>query len=399
MPQRIVIIGAGIKGSILAALLSLAGADVTLVDRAQVGSGATSTNHGRLHLGTSSWRTDPDPLIRRRLAASALMRSLPHVISHSKDGLYCFETEEDAGSFLAVCSRNGIPFRECSRHDLSSQWVTADDFAMTISLPEYSFDPAKLAGRFASLAEHQGARLALQENIREIRDANREHLLDLSDGSKLRADLVINCGSRWSQDLIARHANVDLTVDWYTWRILCARAESLPPLERVTVIMDAARNTPSALPHGDWITIDGRSKPELLKPCDEPANYGWHRFDESNDNERKLYEDASRYLAPLRSLGPAAIFSFAGVQGRVRGAPPGSTNTVYFGGADESYAIAFGGQASTAFLDALEITEAMGERGWIKPVSRSGLISSVLERLPINPVPMTSAMIWNRVSS
>lgn len=399
MPRRIVVIGAGIKGSILAALLSLAGAEVTLIDRGLVGGGATGTNHGRLHLGTSSWRTDPDPLIRRRFAASSLMRSLPNVVSQSQMGVYCFETTEDAGNFLAVCERNSIPFQVPPRPRVLSQWVVLSDFAAVVALPEYSFDPASVAGRFALLATNHGTRLLLQEDITEIYDVNREHLLHLADGSTIHADFVINCGNRWCQDLVARHARVALTVDWYTWRILCLRSKGLPPLERVMVIMDAAQDTPSALPHGAWITIDGRSKPELLDPCDEPPNYGWHAFDGSSYSEQKLYADAAQHMAPLRAHSPSSIFSFAGVQARVRGAPPGSTNTLYFGGENESYAIAFGGQASTALLDALEITEILGERTWIKPVERGALLNAVLDELPIGPSPMTSAMIWNRMGS
>src|SRR5690348_16794537 len=57
--HRVAVVGAGIKGAALAALLTVdPGVNVTLIDAGQVGGGTTAANHGRLHLGTANWRTD-----------------------------------------------------------------------------------------------------------------------------------------------------------------------------------------------------------------------------------------------------------------------------------------------------------------------------------------------------
>ena len=71
--KRIIVIGGGIKGSSLAALLSACEEyEVLLIDRGNIGSGTTCTNHGRLHLGTANWRREPLSRMRRRLSGRRL---------------------------------------------------------------------------------------------------------------------------------------------------------------------------------------------------------------------------------------------------------------------------------------------------------------------------------------
>src|SRR3954451_15410895 len=157
--KRIAVIGGGVKGSSVAALLSACGEhEVLLIDRGNIGSGATCTNHGRLHLGTANWRREPLSRMRRRLKGSETWRLLPTALESSEPALYCFDSEDAGEKFRAKCEAAGICIRPATADAVRSVrgWIDPARFRSLFEVPEFSFSPARLAGRLARFAEENG---------------------------------------------------------------------------------------------------------------------------------------------------------------------------------------------------------------------------------------------------
>src|SRR5262249_27002539 len=143
--KRVIVIGGGIKGSSLAALLSACGGhEVLLVDRGNIGSGATCTNHRRLHLGTADWRREPVSRMRRRLKGSETWRLLPNALESSEPALYCFDSDHAGEQFQAKCEAAGICIRPATGDAVRSVhgWIDRACFKSFFEVPEFSFNPA-----------------------------------------------------------------------------------------------------------------------------------------------------------------------------------------------------------------------------------------------------------------
>jgi len=200
MKKHLVILGGGIKGAATAAVASLFGDfQVTLIERDRVGSGTTATNHGRLHLGTAGWEKEKgnSALIQRRLLASGLVRELPAVIVSKRDAIYCFEDTTDATNFQNVLDDNSIPFRLSSDRELSHEWIEPGTYRTIVQVPEHSFNPAALAGRFAQTGLDAGGRVNLGQQVQQVERRADKLVVTLAGGGTIGADVVVNTMSRW----------------------------------------------------------------------------------------------------------------------------------------------------------------------------------------------------------
>ena len=401
MKRKALVIGAGIKGSAIAALLSLNDElEVMLVDKNKIGSGTTSTNHGRLHLGTSGWRTETDELISRRMQGSALMRQLPEITTCSSEGYYCVEQDDDLKDFIEKCCINNVPCHTLQKNEVDSTWINIDQFAGIVQVPEYSFNPARVAGRFAKTFVQQGGILHLGKLAKQVYRKGKSVLLELGNEPPIEADIVINASTRWSNTVKIANCDPLFTIEWFRWRLLCLKSEDLLPINQVTVIVDPQKKSPSAIPHEQWITIDCKTDLEQLDSPEGDRNSGWRSIDLNNRIDFELYSTGCGYFQPLQQLAIAELhtklFSMAGVHGRLVGAPPGSVNRVYHTESCPNYFITFGGQASTALLDAIETLEHLADLGVLSPIRRGKLIQQLACSLAADPLPDSNCMVWEQ---
>lgn len=417
MKHRIVVLGGGIKGTAVAALLSLQPRfEVLLIEQNLIASGTTRTNHGRLHWGTASWRSDSDELMRRRRAASELMQQIPGVTSVSSNGVYCFEDSTDLDVFLRRCEENKMRQKSVGAETVAGPWVSAERYVGFVQLSEFSFNPAVLAGRFAAFAIHNGASILVRSLATHITRREQDtFLINIVGQPPVIADCIINCTSRWCNDVqidgvsrLRAYRNIDGVfhegehldeIEWHSWRLLCLRAEAVPVLDRVTVAVDRARNAPSVIPHYGWITIDGQPRRTLLASRIDDYRCGWRPLNLDDEIDHKLFVDARDFFAPLR-LGPQSqnyLFSFAGVHGRIKNATPGSRSTLYRCPDCPNYYVAFGGQASTSLLDALEVAESVVST-FNRPLTRESMLARLIQQLPVRPYKDCSSMIWDEMS-
>jgi glycine/D-amino acid oxidase-like deaminating enzyme len=376
--RKLLILGGGIKGTALAALVGLTDEfDVTLLERKQIGSGTTSTNHGRLHLGTSGWRKESSELIQRRRQASEFIRFLPASTSSHEEGIYCFRDAQEASDFVAICQRDGIPAQDFEK-SIAQEWVDIAEYARVIQVPEFSFNPARLAGRFAQTCVNLGGTVMPGAKVRRITRTSSNLAVGLEDGSQRCGDIVVNTLTRWSNDVLGDNEMPRLEIKWFRWRLLCLRSAAIDrgsQLKRVTVVMDR-RRTPSAIPHGEWITLDyGETELEEINSAESDAQTDWRPLNLLNGIDAANYDAVRAVFHPIQSLAACdrdtSIYSMAGVHGRLVNAKPGSTAQIISADAFPGYFLTFGGQASTALLDALEIVEHFGNRGLCRKVQRA----------------------------
>lgn len=409
MKKELLVLGGGIKGAATAAVGSLLGDfQVTLLERERIGSGTTATNHGRLHLGTAGWEKEKSlpALIQRRLMASELVRELPDVLVSKRDAIYCFEDATDADNFQDVLGDNGIPYRLSNECALSHEWIEPAMYRAIVQVPEYSFNPAKLAGRFAQTCVDAGGRVSLGCRVKRIERKADRLVAILDSGETLTADLVVNTMSRWCASISlppdAPHPNIK----WFKWRLLCLHSGALPGydrLDQVVVVVDRERRMPSAIPHDKWITLDFNATPvqEVASVEDNDAS-DWREFDPSDDIDERTFAAVSRVFSPLVRLGPGErkgrLFSLAGIQARRIDSAAGSQNRLESSDQFTGYFVAFGGQASTGLLDAIEICRCLHARYSMTPVNRLEVVRRLASVL--SPIPLADSlpMRWEQHS-
>lgn len=407
MKKRLVVLGGGIKGAATSAVASLLEEfQVTLVELNRIGAGATATNNGRLHLGTMGWEKEKDrpDLVRRRLLASELVRDLPNVLISKRDALYCFEEEADAVDFRRFSTDNGIPYQLTDDIGTSHGWIDLAKYQTIIQVPEHSFNPAQLAGRLAQTCRNAGGSVLVGHSVIEVERQADRLIVRLGNGEELVADVVVNTMSRWCMSLGLPPEAPRPNIGWSRWQLLCLRSAALANcerLEQVVVIVDRERKMPSVIPHDDWVTLDYNATPVThpLSPDGDDAQ-DWREFDGADATDAINFAAVSRVFNPVAQLSPdvrnGKLFSLAGMQGRLVNARPGSQNRLQASELFTGYFVAFGGQASTGLLDAIEICGCLRSRSSMPPVSRLQIARHLNSSLAASPIPESVPMRWQQ---
>jgi glycerol-3-phosphate dehydrogenase len=215
----VIVVGGGGTGAALAWDLSLRGAQVTLVERAELTSGTTGRHHGQLHCGARYAVNDP------RIGAECMRENvtLRRIASDSIEfnyGLFVAlgEAEERyCDLFLSGCGACGIPTRLLSpREALDMEPSLNPRLRLAVLVPDGSMDAWRLVLQFAAAARAQGADLRTFTEVIELlvtpgrgprarsrvrgarlrdRRARREYVVE--------ADLVINAGGAWAARVAA----------------------------------------------------------------------------------------------------------------------------------------------------------------------------------------------------
>jgi hypothetical protein len=209
--------------------------------------------------------------------------------------------------------------------------------------------------------------------------------------------------ARWSSQLHLQNGDGVVDVDWFQWPILCLRARGLPALSRVIVI-DANGKSPTVIPHGNFITLDAKTRPpEQVHSPDATAHEDWRRTKVTRELEGEVVRLARRYFPPIGNLSDKRFddysYTFWGIQGRRR-----HDNPLRFTGGSQSQVSAFpvcprffvvlGGQASTALLDASEVVDYLWQHDLCGRHTRQDLLTRVAAGLPDEPHEGSVEMIW-----
>lgn len=376
--HSVTILGGGIRGAAVAALLAQTQlCQVRLLERGRVAAGATSTNHGRLHSGTSLWRhPDVVDIIQRRRAGCELIRTIPGVIGAEQTSLHLIEDAEDRQRFEQVCTNLSIPCLPISLSALPSAWISQGQFAGAYEVPEFSFNPARLAARLASHAQRLQADVNTGAAVRSLtRGQQRLYCVQVADGRSYETDVVVNALGAWVSNLESDLALPQLALKWPQQRLLCLRTAELSrpvPLDRVMTVIDRADRIPSALPHGPWIVFGCDLKDsELLQLPFPDAQFDvpWRKFERLTDKFKRektidavVLEGCAQYFLPLRQLASQDyaehLFSFSGTYPHLASDPDRHFRIHQSPEVPGYYALS-GGNATTAVIDALDMVEVV----------------------------------------
>lgn len=220
-----IVIGAGIVGAACARSLSMAGLDVTAIDRSTAASATTARGEGNLLVSDKA----PGPELVMALAAAkrwpALVRELvdelgdgfPGIEYEPKGGLVVATTEDGAAPLLrfAAAQRSaGVDARELSvaealnlEPDLNPAITAAVHYPQDAQV-----HPVNAAEALLASARRHGARVRQNVNLSgPILDANGTLLGIATNEGEFRADAIIVAAGPWSGE-VARTLGVTLPV-------------------------------------------------------------------------------------------------------------------------------------------------------------------------------------------
>lgn len=215
--MRVVIIGAGIIGACVARAAVLAGCDVTVLDRGQVGSGTTSRGEGNLLVSDKA----PGPELALALASRSRWDRLGEAL-----GQGALELDAKGGLVVALGADTLPALRELARTQADNgvevqhpadphalEPLLTRDLAGAVRYPQDAqVQPVLAANAILGDALRRGARYRpFTEVVGAAGDAGRVTGVRTSDGTVLSADAVVNCAGTWGGE-VARRLGVALPV-------------------------------------------------------------------------------------------------------------------------------------------------------------------------------------------
>ncbi|RJR53999.1 MAG: FAD-dependent oxidoreductase [Desulfobacteraceae bacterium] len=119
LKTQVLIIGGGATGTALARDLALRGVQCTLVEKGDINSGASGSNHGLLHSGSRYVFSDQAAAIECRLENEILKKTAPHCIDDTGGLFVAVEGDDEkyAADFPSLCARCGIQVKALSVHE------------------------------------------------------------------------------------------------------------------------------------------------------------------------------------------------------------------------------------------------------------------------------------------
>jgi glycine/D-amino acid oxidase-like deaminating enzyme len=404
--MRVAIIGAGIRGMALAAILArVERTTVTVFERAFLASGATRANHGRLHSGAGLWKTRFGDVAHRRFIGAAIIRRLPSILDSHLPAVYCMTEDEDVQQFEASCQSRDITYARLDVSKLPAaigeDWIGNQPFCAAYEIPEYAFDPTRVAQLLARYAISHGARIRLHSPVHALEvSASNQIRIWYGDGENAAMDIVINAAGSWINSIASPSAIPRLPIQWLRWRLLCLPTDNLSRrLDRIVTVIDHEDRGPSAIPHGGWIAFGSGIEPEQVLSPDEPPSQQWRLYDPNHPMDAALLTAHSRYFPALQHIDGRSLYSFSSTYPCLPGERESICRT-FFDETMPGYYLIHGGNASTALLDAAEVAQVVLTRARSSQLTAQQLVSSLVSDLSAAsstlPLLTRSEMIWDR---
>ncbi|MDI7773997.1 FAD-binding oxidoreductase [Asticcacaulis sp. EMRT-3] len=215
----VAIIGGGYTGLGAALALAQAGIRVTLLEGAQIGSGASGRNGGQIHTGQ---RQDPETLtnllgpdaVRQlwdmALDARAHLHALiaeHHIDCDLRPGLIHawhrphFAAEDRAHADFIARHYGYTDYRLLSKAEVAAELGTAVYHGGSFDAGGGHLHPLKLALGLAKAAEAHGAQLYEQSRVTRYQAASDGVTLTLTTGAQLAAKTLLICGNGYMEGL------------------------------------------------------------------------------------------------------------------------------------------------------------------------------------------------------
>ncbi|MEV4333654.1 FAD-binding oxidoreductase [Streptomyces sp. NPDC049597] len=203
--MRVVVIGAGVVGSAVAAGLTRRGAHVTLLEERYPGAGTTSTSF----TWVNSNNKIPEPYFELNHAAVRAHHALGGQGFFATGHLECAGDEAHQAELAIRLERlesRGYPAERITPAqaiELEPDLAPQPEGTEYVYFPEEAHVfPAPLLARLLSEARAGGARIETGTAVRDITSGANEATVTLADGSTRTADVVIACTGRWTNMLV-----------------------------------------------------------------------------------------------------------------------------------------------------------------------------------------------------
>jgi glycerol-3-phosphate dehydrogenase len=208
---EILIIGGGATGAGIARDLSLRGVGCALIEKRDLGSGASGRNQGLLHSGGRYAVSDPDTA-RECIAENRILRSIAPQLIEETGGLFVSLPEdglEFQDIFLDACDKAGIETSALTPHEaLEREPNLAHDLLGAVEVPDGAIDPFGLVLANVSDAEKHGATIFPHSQLIGI-GLNRGKLENVSVKNALTGEevsivpsYVINATGAWANHFL-----------------------------------------------------------------------------------------------------------------------------------------------------------------------------------------------------
>ena len=390
----IIVIGAGLVGSLSMMLLQCCGFRVIAIEQLGQGGGLLSrTNHGRFHSGL--WDRDI-ALVTKYHKARQLLKEMGLFIPHPPS-LCVFPSSEEKSISSFLAESNLIH----SYHEVvveTGKWFYHRNDLLFISVEaEGCFNPAGLASRARLAFERLGGVIQRQKVLRILSQPSEgyQYQILMQDGSSIVGDVIVNAAGAATRHLEKSLLREENKIVFRKWFFLCILNE-YEPLRRVINLFHT-RCPIGIIPHTNWVVIGADHSPVF---DEKPGTYlEWLPFQSNLKHHQELW-DLCQHAVPISSQLSAKRFIFSATRGIDKedidantGIPLSLRSKSLFNSLPGYYSFANSISATGAAVDVFdlinEIKQYLGiEIDWEK----------VLKSLEpaLDSIPNQAAMIWDR---
>ncbi len=256
--MKILIIGAGIAGLYAALDANLRGAECTIIDKGQIGSGTTGKATGLLHSGARYAVSDPTVAELCSLENPVYKNNFPFAVGK---GPGLFVTLDDADpSYIDKFEKGiksiGIPIHKINRtRALQIEPFLSPEVTGGYLTPDVSLDPGLIT---LSLGQELRARkVTVLENTSLIKGSHQGGTwqITLADvqGIQYKAsyDAIVNTAGAWSADVVNRLGGTLKLVYIHGTVIVLDK----PKLNQIVSLVGENRPGDVLIPHNNYINV------------------------------------------------------------------------------------------------------------------------------------------------
>lgn len=196
MTDDVIIVGGGISGLSIAAVLAMEGIPVTLLEASDLGFAASTCNQGWLYSG--AWFA-PRQVDLARMCYESWQRTIrfcPDCLEPGHTGMVFATTSDETRpeELTDAWAEAGIPFSELSA-DSVKQKMPQMDVGKLLSMfhvPDRSFRPHVLLRKIADVATSHGARIHTHAKVTElVQDDGKIVRIVTSEGDEIKSSFVV----------------------------------------------------------------------------------------------------------------------------------------------------------------------------------------------------------------
>ncbi|MFU8864528.1 MAG: NAD(P)/FAD-dependent oxidoreductase [Rhodobacterales bacterium] len=199
--MRVIVLGGGLMGTASAFFLARRGLQVTLIERAHIGAGATVASFGNVR--RSGRALSQLSLARRSLdlwsrAGDLLGRDVEFRATGHLRLIFDTDSLDDMRRFAAAAAPHGLDLEELTPQDIHRRFpgLGPEAIAASFSPLDGSANPRLIGPAFAAAASALGAQIVDLTQVKTIHHGDTGFSVDTASGA-YHSDVLLNCAGAW----------------------------------------------------------------------------------------------------------------------------------------------------------------------------------------------------------